>query len=84
MCSAIRRIAARSAHIGEYEALVENVLAGLCAANHGIGLTLAALPAKVRGFDVVKEKGMAEAAQLKAQLLAEFHAAAATAAERAA
>ena len=45
-------------------------LAGLCAANHGIGLTLAALPAKVRGFDVVKEKGMAEAAQLKAQLLA--------------
>jgi indolepyruvate ferredoxin oxidoreductase len=80
--SAHRR--AERAHIGEYEALVEDVLAGLCAANHGVGLKLAALPAKVRGFDVVKEKGMAEASQLKTQWLAEFHALAAAPAERAA
>ena len=72
------------AHIGEYEALVETVLQGLCAANHAIGIKLAALPAKVRGFDVVKDKGMAEASQLKTQWLAEFHAAAAAPAERAA
>ena len=61
--------------IGEYEQLVETLLAGLHRANHVVAVKLAALPERVRGFDVVKEAAMEQAAAARAMLLAEFAAA---------
>jgi indolepyruvate ferredoxin oxidoreductase len=61
--------------IGEYEQLVETLLAGLHRANHAVAVKLAALPERVRGFDVVKEAAMEQTAAARATLLAEFAAA---------
>ena len=58
--------------IGEYEQLVETLLAGLHRGNHALAVQLAALPERVRGFDVVKEAAMEQAATARATLLAEF------------
>jgi len=61
--------------IEEYEQLLGNLLAGLSPATHALAVELAALPARVRGFDVVKEQAMAEVAADRERLLAEFAAA---------
>jgi len=61
--------------IGEYEALLETLLAGLHRGNHAVAVKLAALPERVRGFDVVKEAAMEQAGAARATLLAEFAAA---------
>ena len=60
--------------ISEYEQTIEKVLAELTVANHSTAVQLASQPALIRGFDVVKEAAVAEQAELREQLLAEFSA----------
>lgn len=56
--------------IGEYRASIEQVLAGLQAANHGLALEIAAIPEQVKGFGHVKERNLA-AARVRWQALME-------------
>jgi indolepyruvate ferredoxin oxidoreductase len=65
---------AERALIGDYEALVDELLAGLTAANLADAVALAALPEKIRGFGHVKERAMRAAAAEQAGLLARFRA----------
>ena len=58
--------------IVDYEALVEKLLASLTLGNHGAAVKLAQLPEQIRGYDVVKEASVKEAARRQDQLLAEF------------
>ena len=58
--------------IVDYEALVEKLLASLTPGNHGAAVKLAQLPEQIRGYDVVKEASVKEAARRQDQLLAEF------------
>jgi indolepyruvate ferredoxin oxidoreductase len=67
--SAHRRMERRL--IGEYEALVDGLLAGLDRAGLARAVALAGLADKVRGFDVVKEQAVAEMATRRAALEAE-------------
>jgi indolepyruvate ferredoxin oxidoreductase len=61
--------------IRDYEALIEELLAGLKPANHALAVQLAALPERIRGFGHVKAKHAAEAAATQAQLLQAFRSA---------
>jgi indolepyruvate ferredoxin oxidoreductase len=61
--------------IGEYEALVAEVLAALAPHNHAVAVGLARLPEHIRGFGHVKAKNVAEARAEQAKLLASFRAA---------
>ena len=54
---------AERALIGEYEALIEDILPALSAANHAAAVDLAAVHGTIRGYDVVKEASMAVAAE---------------------
>jgi indolepyruvate ferredoxin oxidoreductase len=45
--------------IGEYEALVDELLAKLTAENHALAIQLASLPEEIRGFGHVKERNLA-------------------------
>ena len=65
--------------ITQYEQMLEGLLAGLEPANHALAVKLAALPERVRGFDVVKEKSITETDATRERLLAEFAAARETA-----
>ena len=65
--------------ITQYEQMLEGLLAGLEPANHALAVKLAALPERVRGFDVVKEKSITETDVLRERLLTEFAAARETA-----
>jgi indolepyruvate ferredoxin oxidoreductase len=47
--------------IGEYRASIEEVLAGLEAANHAAALEIANLPEQIRGYGHVKERNLAAA-----------------------
>ncbi|KZD12153.1 indolepyruvate ferredoxin oxidoreductase family protein [Oceanibaculum pacificum] len=58
--------------IAEYEALIDELLAGLSAENHGIAVALAGLPDKIRGYGHVKEANLAKAKAEEKQLLAAF------------
>ncbi|GGF45619.1 indolepyruvate ferredoxin oxidoreductase [Aliidongia dinghuensis] len=58
--------------IGEYVAVVEEILSRLGADNHGTALELARIPERIRGFGHVKEANMAEAKRAEAALLAQF------------
>jgi len=58
--------------IGEYEATVSELLAGLTAENRPIAVEIASLPEHVRGFDTVKERHLAEAKEKERELLAAF------------
>lgn len=58
--------------IGEYEALIDTVLAGLNADNLEAATELAATAQKVRGFDVVKDKAIAETKARQEELLKTF------------
>jgi indolepyruvate ferredoxin oxidoreductase len=58
--------------ITEYEALVDELLAGLTRDNHVAASALAALPETVRGFGHVKERNLATAESQKAELLEVF------------
>ncbi len=57
---------------GEYEALVEELLAGLAPGNHGLAVELASLPEHVRGFGHVKEANLRATKAREAELLARF------------
>ena len=65
--------------ITQYEQMLDGLLAGLEPANHALAVKLAALPERVRGFDVVKEKSITETDATRERLLAEFAAARETA-----
>ena len=58
--------------IDEYEATVEELLAGLDADNHRLAIDIAALPETVRGFAHVKERNLRQARNREADLLAAF------------
>jgi indolepyruvate ferredoxin oxidoreductase len=58
--------------IAEYEALLDEILSGLTAANHAIAVELAALPLEIRGFGHVKEANLQRAKAKGAGLLARF------------
>ena len=58
--------------IVEYRASIEEVLAGLNAANHAVGLDIARIPEQIKGYGHVKERNLAAARQKWAQLQASF------------
>ena len=65
--------------IGEYEATVGALIAGLASDNHGLAVEIAEVPLAMRGFGHVKEANIACAKEREAGLLAAFHAPAAQA-----
>jgi indolepyruvate ferredoxin oxidoreductase len=58
--------------IGEYVAVLEEILARLNQDNHQTAVELARIPARIRGFGHVKEANLAEAKSAEAALLAAF------------
>ena len=56
--------------IGEYEALIEEILGKLTPANHAIAVELASIPEHIRGYGHVKEQHI-ETAKANEQLLLE-------------
>jgi indolepyruvate ferredoxin oxidoreductase len=61
--------------IGQYEALVAELLAALAPHNHALAVELAQIPEHIRGFGHVKERHVAAAKAREAELLAGFRAA---------
>jgi indolepyruvate ferredoxin oxidoreductase len=60
--------------IGDYEAILEEVLAGLTPENHHLAVGLAAIPEKIRGFGHVKQRHLVAAKADQAALLEQFRA----------
>jgi indolepyruvate ferredoxin oxidoreductase len=60
--------------IGEYERLVDELLAGLDAERHAVAVRLASIPERIRGFGHVKLKSLDAAKREEAELLAQFRA----------
>ena len=60
--------------IGEYEALLEELLAGLTRDSHAVAVELASLPDEIRGYGHVKQANLARARARQEKLLAEFRA----------
>ncbi len=58
--------------IADYEALIDELLAGLGPENHGLAVTLAALPEEIRGFGPVKAEAITAVKAREAELLARF------------
>ncbi len=58
--------------IGEFEATVKALIAGLDSQNHAMAVEIAKLPETIRGFGHVKEKNLQVAKQKEANLLARF------------
>ena len=58
--------------IGEYEAMLDEIVAGLSPANHAAAVELASLPLEIRGFGHVKEANLARAKAKEAGLLDRF------------
>ena len=65
--------------IGEYEATVDALIAGLGSDNHRLAVEIAEVPLAMRGFGHVKEANIACAKEREAELLAAFRAPAAQA-----
>jgi indolepyruvate ferredoxin oxidoreductase len=63
---------AERALIGEYEALVDELLGRLAADNHAVAVELASLPEEIRGFGHVKDRHLAAVRQKWGELLARF------------
>ena len=63
---------AERALIADYERLADELAAGLAPANHALACDLAALPERIRGYGHVKERAIAEAKTLEADMLAAF------------
>jgi len=55
--------------IGEYEALVAELLNGLSPANHALAVKLAAIPDDIKGYGHVKDAHLVKAKQKEAELL---------------
>jgi indolepyruvate ferredoxin oxidoreductase len=60
--------------IGDYAALLEEVMAGLCPDKHATAVALAAIPEKIRGFGYVKLRHLKAAKAEEAALLAQLRA----------
>ncbi|MGB6732652.1 MAG: indolepyruvate ferredoxin oxidoreductase family protein, partial [Xanthobacteraceae bacterium] len=60
--------------IGEYETMIDEVLARLTPDNHHLAVGLAAIPEKIRGFGHVKQRHLAAAKLDEAALLEQFRA----------
>jgi indolepyruvate ferredoxin oxidoreductase len=58
--------------VGEYEAVLDELLAGLTPENHDLAVEIASLPEHVRGFDDVKEASLAEVRAKQEELLRAF------------
>jgi indolepyruvate ferredoxin oxidoreductase len=61
--------------IGEYETLIEELLAELAPHNHALALELAQIPEHIRGYGHIKERHLKAAKAKEAELLAAFRAA---------
>jgi indolepyruvate ferredoxin oxidoreductase len=60
--------------VRDYEAMLDEVLAGLTPANHPLAVGLAAIPEKIRGFGHVKARHLTAAKADEAALLEQFRA----------
>ena len=58
--------------IGEYESLVDELLARLAADNHDVAIALASVPEDIRGYGHVKAQHLERARARQAQLLARY------------
>ncbi len=58
--------------IGQYESLVDELLAGLTAPNHALAVKLASIPDDIRGYGHVKDAHLEKARRKEADLLAEW------------
>ncbi len=64
---------AERALLGEYEALVGELLAGLTADNHALAIRLASVPDDIRGYGHVKEANLQKAKRKQSALLQQWH-----------
>ena len=60
--------------IDEYESTLRTILPQLTPDTHALAVELAGLPAAIRGYGVVKEQAMTEAAARRETVLARWHA----------
>jgi indolepyruvate ferredoxin oxidoreductase len=60
--------------IGEYETLVDELVAGLTPENHAFAIALARLPERIRGYGHIKDANLAAAKAEEARLIALFRA----------
>jgi indolepyruvate ferredoxin oxidoreductase len=58
--------------IGEFETLLDEIVANLTPANHALAVGLATIPQKIRGFGHIKERNLHAAKAEEAELLARF------------
>ena len=58
--------------IGEYEALLAELLAGLAPANHALAVRLASIPDDIRGYGHVKDAHLEKARRKQAELLGQW------------
>jgi indolepyruvate ferredoxin oxidoreductase len=58
--------------IAEYEALIEEIIAGLTPQNHALAVGLASASHKMRGFGHIKQRNVEAAKKEEADLLARF------------
>jgi indolepyruvate ferredoxin oxidoreductase len=58
--------------IGEYLAVLDEVMAGLTPQNHALAVEIAALPDRIRGFGHIKERSVSAAKQEEAALLQKY------------
>jgi indolepyruvate ferredoxin oxidoreductase len=58
--------------IGEYEAMLAEILAELSPASHAVAVEIAALPLEIRGFGHVKEANLARAKAREVVLFTRF------------
>ena len=58
--------------IGEYEAVLDEIISRLSSANHAAAVELAALPLEIRGFGHVKQANLTRAKAKEAALLSRF------------
>ncbi|MCG8690047.1 MAG: hypothetical protein MI806_02445, partial [Minwuiales bacterium] len=58
--------------IADYEAMLEEIMAGLTAENHATAVKLAEVPEQIRGFGHVKQRHLDQAKQMEQALLATF------------
>jgi indolepyruvate ferredoxin oxidoreductase len=58
--------------IAEYEAVIDELLAGLTPANHAVAVEIASIPEHIRGFGHVKERHISDAKSNEAALLTRF------------
>lgn len=63
---------AERALIADYEATIDELLAGLAAENCKLAAQIAALPEFIRGYDIVKERQMEQTRKRHEQLMAQF------------